>query len=97
MLRGLRTSDRLASSYPGKATLDGHRRNSAPHLWRHHPVAVYPVHHCLVGFGGQVGQVNIIDVAVPYRAVIGDHPVADNRRRPEIADDHGPVDISDPE
>jgi hypothetical protein len=96
-LCGLWTSDRLTSSDPGDVALYGPRRNAASHIRRNHPVAVYPVHHCLMGFGSKVGQIDIIEVAVSNRVVIGDHPVVYNRRRPEIIDDCGPVDIGNPE
>ena len=42
------------------------------------------VHHCLVRFCGQVGQIHIIDEAVANRAVIGHDPVADDRRSPVV-------------
>ena len=49
------------------------------------------------GLAARVGQVDVIDVAVPNRTVIGDHPVADNRRSPVIVDNGSPVDIRDPD
>src|SRR5208337_2047266 len=96
-LRGLRVPDRFPETNPGQIPLNGHRRNGASRVWGNHPVAVYPLHHGLVGFCGQESQVDIKDVAVPYRAVIGDHTVADNRRGPVIVDNGGPVDIRDPD
>ena len=96
-LSGLWAPDRSAQIDPGQVPLNVHDRNGSSPLRGDHPVAVYPFYHGLVRFGRQVSKAHVIDVAVPNRTIVGDHPVADDRRGPVIVDNGGPVDICGPD
>ncbi len=96
-LSGLWAPDRSAQIDPRQVPLNGHDGNGGPPIGGDHPVAVYPFYNSLVRFGRQVSKAYVIDIAVPNRTIVGDHPVADDRRGPVIVDNGGPVDIRDPD